>query len=1000
MIDPRPTARPPNGNINGLSTPARTGVGFVVILLLLLFLVLLGFSVYRRYRYGESARAAFFVLLRCCSNKRRRSERTETSFIALLHFLSFRLWGRKKHGQDRRSYAREGKSAEMSESKGTRQRKTREDPTVQEITQERDGGKLDFLANPNHVRQLVRFLTIFGQEGVVLRELLMLASIRYLTKPQIPFATGFMFELTYAFDNIDQDVNFMSSFIHSIRRDGLDAIRESLLRNDLIKIKHDKHIRHRSWAADGQTWIATERSTYPREPYNIEAGFLQDLLHIFGALPDEGTRCVVIRRREIFYPFARVVCLHLSQKVFPLVQHSKTELLNINVLIRWVNLNFSLLMYKREPWDELLLRHTVSLICSYDSEPLVMSLGSEIISWVELKWTILDGSSAPPGDTPSEAAGRDHVDHQMSTIRSRLEHAKTGWDWRDRRTGWALVHLLQNAKDAGHHSAVSILRRTGREWCETVDASAGDLQPVLCMWLPELELLDRLADLPLEHHLDIGFNLSRSGYLALAHQYLRSGLHETREKLSWSCRWRLGAELIIVLMRLERWKDAWDEIEHLNLDFPKDPTTNDLGKDERAHVYHTMLLTGDHSESLISLSCLDADMYLAKNMLYASEFFLKQSLEICGYEQDPSLRLIRISVRSRLIKVQLNLRQVEGVVETSSRQIEDLPHSSTTNLPMAPPIHMSPPPGDPEGPILRLAPTISASNATEFDWIASSVTVAQAASSGYLSESRNPVQATAYDSAIEDLVTCVDELCDYNAFPEASRILYQLRELLAKSPMHIPENLQSHLLRRQRHIDSRLTSAARSAPATTKESIETASQSVDSQPRIMASSGMSSKPPSPMKSVEGIDVIKREREKCQPAESNSLTRNVAPMRAERHAEGFRRKAMSEISEHDDDVGLSTPNIGGNNRVKPERLKSFNPDLASLKEDPSHLHIKSKRQVVSGTQIEEKRTSKRMLLTRRLLGLKIPSALKKDEQESGELAIQAEQPPIRPEAIAS
>ena len=56
-----------------------------------------------------------------------------------------------------------------------------------------DEQELSFLADPSHVRDFVRFLTIFGGKGVGLRELVMLASIRYLTEPETPFETGFLF---------------------------------------------------------------------------------------------------------------------------------------------------------------------------------------------------------------------------------------------------------------------------------------------------------------------------------------------------------------------------------------------------------------------------------------------------------------------------------------------------------------------------------------------------------------------------------------------------------------------------------------------------------------------------------------------------------------------------------------------------------------------------------------------------------------------------------------
>lgn len=622
-----------------------------------------------------------------------------------------------------------------------------------DVTEKRE---LEFLNDRQYPVDFVKFLSMFGHEGVIIREFLMFASLRYLQKDQEsenndPDSFGNPVQKMPK-----QEKNFVTSLVRSIRcREDVDAVRNALLHS--IDLIDKQHVNHPGWMIDCQVWVA--KGTADRYlPGCIYEKEVQELLQIFGKPSHVGPVCVRNRQCEIWYPFARTVCHLLMYHAFSLAKQDRLISVASVLVTEWVQFNFDILMYRKEPWDDDLVMA---------NELLARRLPDIVVDhwkmWTTLKWMILDIHSEPANQDRFIFKAKGFLRSQIQRLKAEMETSERPYRMTSggRRFSRDLFCLLNDAKDVGNEHAISVLRRYGRHFCQSAAAESGKPYDAICQWFVELEMWEKVVKLPSDYHLDIGFQLSRSGYLRFAEQYLRSGLYTIRNGTPWPLTWRFDIELITVLMRLERWTDASKHIENVWVIYRR----------FQSRLPIIPMLTGNFSEFLMSVVCLQADRCLTENDLLPAAHYLSRALEYGGRMRDPAIRSTCISVRSRLIKTQLSLQQFRYALTTSLQQIGDLEQlikRKSTNDVIQP---------------VQDAPT-------HF----SAITLFQT----------SRALEIAQRSAVEDLVICIDELCDHQAFAAASEILEYLSRTTKLLEKPLPEHLEQRIAQQRPRIGRKL----------------------------------------------------------------------------------------------------------------------------------------------------------------------------------------------------
>ena len=154
---------------------------------------------------------------------------------------------------------------------------------------------IDFMSNRDDAQEFIGLLKLYGEKGVVLRELITLASVCTLnpfSKETAPSARG----------------TFLRSFaICACRRDNLVKLQNELLASRLITVVQAPSPATGCWTTDSQIWIAAQTSeTYlPERDYILGEMDRQTLcLHLIQALasvPERSDPYLADRWKEYCY---------------------------------------------------------------------------------------------------------------------------------------------------------------------------------------------------------------------------------------------------------------------------------------------------------------------------------------------------------------------------------------------------------------------------------------------------------------------------------------------------------------------------------------------------------------------------------------------------------------------------------------------------------------------------------------------------------------------------
>ena len=511
-----------------------------------------------------------------------------------------------------------------------------------------------FLANTNAVSKFIEYLSLYGEDGVLLRELLMLVSTTYTSNIKAGESGIGSSRTSVSLEKIAESTSFMHAFAAATSRSTeLFAVREELQSKGLITIRNqdvENTGGSGAWAVDSQVWVTgPNREELPKVQ---QKDFNEELILFFDAAQRSETLVQQRRQMELIYNHARLVCNHLTLKLQRAPTQSFSELgIGKPYVAQLVQLILNVLTHRHRDDDAKVFGSLRSSL--EDTDPCSYPESFMKWEWVQAAWDLKFGTKSNLEFIRTIIAWKDAVTSlwSQSTVGFFLEF-------------W--IHEFENMP--GAFDTKLILLGLGERWCETVSQSRDhQTRLALCNLLPRLKLWDQLSSLPHKYHLDCGYQLSRQGYLDLAERFLLSGFTACEPKPQPQGKyWRYHIELIIVLCRSGRWKEAVDKLrsslqegegEYLK-DFREDPDK--------------LQTSGDFTEFKLSASVILADCLLTQMLFEDAETVLTPLYDDIQEMRDQYIVSMRRAIQSRLLQIYLQLEKLVEANKTAIRQCRDL----------------------------------------------------------------------------------------------------------------------------------------------------------------------------------------------------------------------------------------------------------------------------------------------------------------------------------------
>ena len=509
------------------------------------------------------------------------------------------------------------------------------------------------MAKSQVISKLVEFISIYCEDGIILRELLMLASIRYFRSTQGSKTKNAYPKGIASLEKVSKKLNFMQSFtLYATRPERLVALRDDLVHHGRIKVRQQSGQttqNQEAWAIDGQVWIAgANRAKLVGVAERRE--FYTELIDVFRNTPDESSLCIQRRRMEVFYNHARLVGIYICQRALKTSTHSIRGLgISQDSREDFLHMMMRLLTNRHRTGDKKMIQDLECLLVKSDIDPALHPRLYIMWEWTKLKRELEFSVSTPS--------------HAVEII----SNLKMSAQWSQGIVGLLLADSIQKLESLPDSDALGQILNWSYEWCDVANQSRDhEVMSALCILLPQIKLWDKLARMPEGYHLDCGYHLSRLGYPELAERFLVSGFTACESDIL-GRNWRYRIELLAVTMRLGRWQEAEDRLQSLlGLEAEKvHNATFDGGFD-------AWQLSGDFCEFKLSINCLLADCFIAKGEFQLAELQLRAPLHGIQGMQDHYIRSMRVTAQSRVLHAQLQLGSFHSAVVTSLQQCRDV----------------------------------------------------------------------------------------------------------------------------------------------------------------------------------------------------------------------------------------------------------------------------------------------------------------------------------------
>ena len=510
--------------------------------------------------------------------------------------------------------------------------------------------------------RFMAFLELFGINGVPLRELIWLASLRTSTETSHnhwlidgergPLRQTINEETTYEECSFLAALTRKATTLHSIEMFQELLLLLGFINNDYQNLSETHSSAQKCWSMDGRVWSVKQSvslSSFIGYPLLFEV-----FLEVFTEIPCKDISPRAERQREIHYSHAHlaIICLYRKTPSYVyrgLMRQSQVILVILQVLShRFQRGDEALLGFAKEnlpvcglhpDWNMILLVAELKATISNNHGNL-LQISEKVFQVVQV--------SVTHGDSSPRAKGL---------------------------SGWLLVELLDAAEAQDCDELIDTVVQTGKQWMQRLLGSklSSLEQTMLCRALARFGNSDYPEPQPRQYDLLLGYQLSRAGCIERAEELLLSGLeHYAYSPMSMQI-WEYRFELVSLMLRAGRWSEAeaWlartreSAISRKNY-IPYIPYVPWVAQKTKFWKR-----SGECGETFVLLGLYQADCDMAMGKLKSAEDRLKDTIKETLFVRDYYIRALRLALRTRLLNVQMWQEIWECATVTAQDLVED-----------------------------------------------------------------------------------------------------------------------------------------------------------------------------------------------------------------------------------------------------------------------------------------------------------------------------------------
>ena len=502
--------------------------------------------------------------------------------------------------------------------------------------------------------RFMALLDLFGLNGVPLRELIWLASLRTSTETSHnhwlidgergPLRQTIDEETTYEECSFLAALTREATSIQSIEIFQKRLVSLGFINNDYQNLSETHSSAQKCWSMDGRIW-----SIFPR--FSLSSSIRPQLLwevflEVFTEMPCKDISLLAERQREIYYYHAHqaIKCLYSRHALF-IVQPRDMRQVVLVIL--------QILSHRFQKDDDALLRFAKENLSESGLHP---------------DWNIILLVAELKATTSTKYGNLSQIRDKVFQV---VEVSVTRGDSSPRAkglSGWLLVELLDAAEAQDCVELIDAVVQTGKQWTQRLLGSelSSLEQTMLCRALARFGTSDYLEPQPRQYDLLLGYQLSRAGWVERAEELLLSGLEFYKSSPISTRLWSYGFELVSLLLRAGRWSEAEAWL-----------ASTRKSAIIRSHFIHETDLTdfwkrsGECGETFVLLGLYQADCDMAMGKLKAAEDCLRHTIESTLFVRDSYIRALRLALRRRLLNVQMWQEIWERATVTAHDLIED-----------------------------------------------------------------------------------------------------------------------------------------------------------------------------------------------------------------------------------------------------------------------------------------------------------------------------------------
>ena len=524
---------------------------------------------------------------------------------------------------------------------------------------------------PYELNIWVGFLSTYGEQGVPLRELIMLVSALYFPLAELggihsdsSLVDGLKLENAPDFNTL-----FLSLLKEVSCKEQLTELEQKLVSLGVLLVHGADE--QRSVGSD-QDWVVDSRSWCPgRRQHEAKIDVVEvckNLLIMYSRIPDRAAHSLAERHRELSYYHAHPAIMY----IYRIIRDGRLVLDDWEE--RFCDVTLNVVSHRYQPGDAEIVEYVGYLLTKAvsNTDSTASSIKHRALDQRKMVRLLLydliklrEGASQDQYQRARPKA-KSLSHRSMNLLYSILEKPNTCHATTWGSAGYVLAELIATAEVAHDVEGMEQFVKCAKEWCaKSMTSDFKKLEAVCCVFV-KLQAFDELHKVPTENNLACGYYLARAGFFRLAERFLESGLQYNEQKRPSLPMWRYHLELWTVRMRLGHWKDA----EHWLLDTWHGLSTrsNDLPAGE----FDFWKLSGEFGEFKLNLASLLSDCYVSEGLYVEASNILKTTIGSINRMRDTYISATRVTLLSRLLNVQLHIEEPHHAAMTALQLCREL----------------------------------------------------------------------------------------------------------------------------------------------------------------------------------------------------------------------------------------------------------------------------------------------------------------------------------------